>query len=131
MVDTGLATEMSRWFIEMTGVQSLWAFTAALAIFTVFFTEVCSNTASANMLVPLVIAGALELDVSVLPPVLGVTFAASCAFMLPIATGPNAIAFGSGDIRLPAMMRYGIVLNLCSVVVLLGVLRLLSAVYGW
>ena len=131
MVDTGLAAEMSRWFIDATGVHTLWGFTAALALFTVFFTEVCSNTASANMLVPLAIAGALELDVSVLPPVLAVALTASCAFMLPIATGPNAIAYGSGEIRLPAMMRHGLVLNCACVVVILGVLRLLSAVYGW
>ena len=131
MVDTGLAATMSRWFINATGVDSLWGFTAALAIFTVLFTEVCSNTASANMLVPFAIAGAHELGVSVMPPTLAVAFAASCAYMLPIATGPNAIAYGTGAVQLPKMMRYGTALNLGAVLVVLLLLRALSGIYGW
>ena len=63
-----------------------------------FFTEACSNTASSNMIVPLAIAAALsELGVSPLPPALAVGLSASCAFMLPIATGPNAVAYGHGS----------------------------------
>ncbi|MCA9604736.1 MAG: SLC13/DASS family transporter, partial [Myxococcales bacterium] len=54
LVETGLAAAMSRGFVEVSGIESLWMLTAVAAVFTIFFTEVCSNTASANMLVPLV-----------------------------------------------------------------------------
>jgi solute carrier family 13 (sodium-dependent dicarboxylate transporter), member 2/3/5 len=131
MFDTGLAAAISQWFLGVTGIRSLWGLTAALMVFTLFFTEVCSNTASANMIVPLAIAAALELGVSPLPPALAVGLAASCAFMLPIATGPNAVAYGTGLIELPQMMRIGFVLNIVAALTLLAVLYGLSMFYGW
>jgi len=131
MFDTGLAAAISQWFLGATGIHSLWGLTAALIVFTVFFTEACSNTASANMIVPLAIAAALELGVSPLPPALAVGLAASCAFMLPIATGPNAVAYGTGLIELPQMMRIGLVLNIVAALALLAVLYGLSMFYGW
>jgi sodium-dependent dicarboxylate transporter 2/3/5 len=131
MFDTGLAAEIGRWFLSVTGITSLWGLTAALIVFTVFFTEACSNTASSNMIVPLAIAAAVELDVSPLPPALAVGLAASCAFMLPIATGPNAVAYGTGLIYLPNMMRIGFVLNIVAALTLLAVLYALALFYGW
>jgi len=131
MFDTGLAAAISTWFLGVTGIDSLWGLTAALIVFTVFFTEACSNTASANMIVPLAIAAAVELGVSPLPPALAVGLAASCAFMLPIATGPNAVAYGTGLIELPHMMRIGFVLNIVAALTLLAVLYALSIFYGW
>ena len=73
------AAAISQWFLGVTGISSLWGLTAALIVFTVFFTEACSNTASSNMIVPLAIAAAVELGVSPLPPALAVGLAASCA----------------------------------------------------
>jgi len=131
MFDTGLASAMSHWFLSITGIDSLWGLTAAMIFFTVFFTEACSNTASSNMIVPLAIAAALELGVSPLLPALAVGLAASCAFMLPIATGPNAVAYGQGLIDLRQMMRVGFVLNIVAALTLLAVLRFLSIAYGW
>jgi sodium-dependent dicarboxylate transporter 2/3/5 len=131
MFDTGLASAMSHWFLSITGIDSLWGLTAAMIFFTVFFTEACSNTASSNMIVPLAIAAALELGVSPLLPALAVGLAASCAFMLPIATGPNAVAYGQGLIDLRQMMRIGFVLNIVAALTLLAVLRFLSIAYGW
>ncbi len=131
MFETGLAGEISQWFLGVTGIDSLWGLTAALIVFTVFFTEACSNTASSNMIVPLAIAAASELGVSPIAPALGVGLAASCAFMLPIATGPNAVAYGTGLIELPHMMRVGFVLNIVAVLSLLAVLFALSTLYGW
>jgi sodium-dependent dicarboxylate transporter 2/3/5 len=83
------------------------------------------------MIVPLAIAAAVELGVSPLPPALGVGLAASCAFMLPIATGPNAIAYGTGLIELPGMMRVGFALNIVAALTLLAVLYVLSIFHGW
>ena len=131
MFETGLAAAISQWFLAVTGISSLWGLTAALIVFTVFFTEACSNTASSNMIVPLAIAAAVELGVSPVPPALAVGLAASCAFMLPIATGPNAVAYGTGVLELPQMMRIGFVLNIVAALTLLAVLYGLSIVYGW
>jgi sodium-dependent dicarboxylate transporter 2/3/5 len=131
MFETGLAAEISQWFLGVTGISSLWGLTAALIIFTVFFTEACSNTASSNMIVPLAIAAAVELDVSPLPPALAVGLSASCAFMLPIATGPNAVAYGTGLLSLPQMMRVGFLLNIVAALTLLAVLYALNALHGW
>ncbi|MEM7136987.1 MAG: DASS family sodium-coupled anion symporter [Myxococcota bacterium] len=131
MFETGLAASISHWFLSATGIDSLWGLTAAMIFFTVFFTEACSNTASSNMIVPFAIAAALELGVSPLLPALAVGLSASCAFMLPIATGPNAVAYGQGLLDLRQMMRVGFVLNMVSALTLLAVLALLAAAYGW
>lgn len=131
LVETGLAGAMSQGFVALTGIESLWALTAVACVFTIFFTEVCSNTASSNMLVPLVIGIAAELEVSPIPPAMAVGLAASCAFMLPIATGPNAIAYSTGRVSQPQMMRIGIVLNLLCAVLVFLIVRVLSPLYGW
>ncbi len=131
MFETGLASAISHWFLSITGIDTLWGLTAAMIFFTVFFTEACSNTASSNMIVPLAIAAAVELAVSPILPALAVGLAASCAFMLPIATGPNAVAYGQGLIDLRQMMRVGFVLNIVAALILLAVLWLLSVAYGW
>jgi len=131
MFETGLAAHISQWFLHITGISSLWGLTAALVVFTVFFTEACSNTASSNMIVPLAIAAAIELGVSPVPPALAVGLSASCAFMLPIATGPNAVAYGTGLLDLPHMMRIGFLLNIVAALTLLAVLYALASVQGW
>jgi sodium-dependent dicarboxylate transporter 2/3/5 len=62
---------------------------------------------------------------------LAVGLAASCAFMLPIATGPNAIAYGSGRVPMTTMLRVGFWLNLMSAVVVFLAIRVLCVAYGW
>lgn len=131
MLETHLAERIAHAIVAVTGVGGVWSLTALMTVFTIFFTEVCSNTASANMLVPLALAAAETLGVSPLPPALGVGLAASCAFMLPIATGPNAIAYGTGRVPQRTMLRVGFGLNLLSAVTILLLLRLLDAIYGW
>jgi len=87
-------------------------FVLAVAAFVVMLTEIASNTASSALLVPIFvgIAGALGMSEVVMAAVIAI--AASCAFMLPVATPPNAIVFGSGFVPQTRMMRVGIVLNL-------------------
>lgn len=131
MFKTGLARTLGQGFIELTGVSDLWTLTAVGIAFTIFFTEVCSNTATSSMVVPLIIGVAIELGVSPIPPALGVGLAASCAFMMPIATGPNAIVYGTGEIALPDMIRIGALLNVICGVVIFAILRLLCPLYGW
>ncbi|TAA48318.1 MULTISPECIES: SLC13 family permease [Corallincola] len=87
-----------------------------LAAFVVFLTEVASNTASAALLVPLFASLAVQLYVPEQALVVMVGLACSCAFMLPVATPPNAIVYGSGELKLSDFLRHGIVLNIiCSV----------------
>jgi sodium-dependent dicarboxylate transporter 2/3/5 len=131
MFDTGLAAALARGFVDWTGVSDMWVLTGVVIVFTIFFTEVCSNTATSNMLSPLVIAIAQELEISPIPPVLGVGLAASCAFMLPIATGPNAIAYGTGRIPQGSMIRAGFALNLICAGLLFVLLRVLTPLLGW
>jgi len=120
LFDTGLAEVLARGFVDATGIESAVTLLIAVTVFTIFFTEVCSNTAAANMLVPIAIAMAQEIGVSPVPPALAVGLAASCAFMLPIATGPNAIVFGTGRVKQGEMVRKGLILNvLCSVALVL------------
>jgi sodium-dependent dicarboxylate transporter 2/3/5 len=89
-----------------------------LAAFVVFLTELVSNTATAALLVPLFAGVAEALGVS--PVVMSVLIAigASCAFMLPVATPPNAIVFASGHIRQREMMKAGMALNVVFTVLL-------------
>jgi len=96
----------------------------AVVVFMVFLTELSSNTASTALLVPIFAAVAVDLGVPVTRIVLPLTLAASCAFMLPIATPPNAIVFGSGLVRQRTMIRIGLVLNLlfAAILTLLGYL---------
>lgn len=89
-----------------------------IASFVVFLTEFASNTASAALLVPVftAIAPTLGIDPVVLATLIAV--AASCAFMLPVATPPNAIVFGSGFVPQAVMMRCGFWLNLACIIIL-------------
>jgi len=86
--------------------------------FVIFMTELVSNTASAALLVPIFIGVASALG---LPPQLlaaAIAVAASCAFMLPVATPPNAIVFATGEITQGTMMRCGLLLNMVSIAVI-------------
>lgn len=83
-----------------------------------FLTEITSNLATTAMLLPVIAPVALVLEVHPYTLMVGITVAASCAFMLPVATPPNAVVFGSGYLRIPDMMRTGIWMNLISIVLL-------------
>lgn len=109
-----LATQLSS-LLDQVGI-----FVVLLAIiaFVVFLTEFASNTASAALLIPLFRPVAELLGVSPLILTVIIAISASCAFMLPVATPPNALVFGSGFIRQKEMMRVGIVLNLICILAL-------------
>ncbi|MGF1911338.1 DASS family sodium-coupled anion symporter [Vibrio kasasachensis] len=91
---------------------------AVIAVFVVFLTEFASNTASAALLIPVFATVAEAFGMS--PVILSVLIAvaASCAFMLPVATPPNAIVFGSGHIKQSEMMRVGLILNVVCITAL-------------
>ncbi len=96
-----------------------------VAAFIIFLTEFTSNTASAALLVPIFISIAQSLGLPETGLALIVGLGASCAFMLPVATPPNAIVFGTGEIQQRDMIRAGFVLNIISVFVITGFAYLL------
>jgi solute carrier family 13 (sodium-dependent dicarboxylate transporter), member 2/3/5 len=128
---TKLAESWGRGLVHLTGVTSLWGLTAMAIAAAILLTELASNTAAATVLAPIVLALARDLGVPVVPPVLGVAFGSSMAFMLPISTPPNAIVYGSGQVPLPTMLRVGVVLDVLSFFMIFGTLRLLAAPLGW
>lgn len=83
-----------------------------------FLTEITSNLATTAMLLPILAAVAFSMDVHPFVLMVGAAVAASCAFMLPVATPPNAIVFGSGYLRIPDMVKKGVIMNLLSIVIL-------------
>ena len=83
-----------------------------------FLTEVTSNLATTSMLLPILASMAGSIDVHPLLLMVGATVAASCAFMLPVATPPNAVVFGSKYLRIPDMVRVGIWMNVISILIL-------------
>jgi len=83
-----------------------------------FLTEITSNVATTAMLLPVLAAMAVTIGVHPYILMVGATVAASCAFMLPVATPPNAVVFGSGYLRIPDMVRSGIWMNLLSIILL-------------
>ena len=95
-------------------------FTAILLItLMLFMTELMSNVALTSVLLPVVAGITIGLNIPILYLLIPVTIASSCAFMLPMATPPNAIVFASGHIKVHQMARAGIVLNLISVALLI------------
>lgn len=90
----------------------------AATTLVIFLTELTSNLATTATFLPVIAALAIETGNDPLLFVIPVTLAASCAFMLPVATPPNAIVFSSGYLSIPRMMRAGIALNLIGVAVL-------------
>ena len=95
-----------------------------------FLTEITSNIATTAMMLPILAPMALSMDVHPYILMIGATIAASCAFMLPVATPPNAVVFGSGYLRIPDMVRVGIWLNVISILVITAMVYFLLA-YFW
>ncbi|MET2984468.1 SLC13 family permease [Aureibaculum conchae] len=83
-----------------------------------FLTEITSNLATTAMLLPVLAPMALTVDVHPFVLMTAAAVAASCAFMLPVATPPNAVVFGSGYLRIPDMVSKGIVMNIISIIIL-------------
>ncbi|WP_424237091.1 SLC13 family permease [Bhargavaea ginsengi] len=97
----------------------------------IFLTEITSNTATAAMMYPIMGALAVALDVHPFALMVAAGVAASCAFMLPVATPPNAVVFGSGYLRIPDMAKAGVALNIMGIVLVpLFIWFLLPVVFG-
>ncbi|MDH3374830.1 MAG: SLC13 family permease [Gammaproteobacteria bacterium] len=112
-------TGLAEWLggnLQAIGMLPLALLVIIAAAMIVFVTELTSNIATTATFLPVVGAIAIETGVDPIVLTVPVTLAASCAFMLPVATPPNAIVFGSGLLTIPKMVRAGIALNIIGVV---------------
>lgn len=131
-VDSGLSVFLAdRLFSNLAGLDPL-LMVLSICVFMTFFTEFTSNTASTQLVLPLLAAVAVAQNLPPLLLMIPATFSASMAFMLPVATPPNAIVFGSNRVRVAEMCRAGIFLNLIGMVlVTLAVYFLARPVFGF
>lgn len=121
MFSTGLADWLVQMLIDAIGQPAPWIGLALVVLAIDFLTEVTSNTATTAMVAPILITLAPELGLSPVTLCVAGAVAASLAFMLPVATPPNALVYGTGFLRIPQMARAGFVMNLlgCTIVVIL------------
>jgi sodium-dependent dicarboxylate transporter 2/3/5 len=123
---TGLAEAVGRGLTSLLPVQSGFGLLVASVVLAAVLSETTSNTASANMVVPVVIAISRAAGMDPLEPALGATLGSSLGFMLPVSTPCNAIVYGSGYIPLGRMIRWGLALDVAGVVVVVVLVRALS-----
>ena len=112
-------TGLAQWLgsnLQAVGTLPLFMIVIAAATMIIFLTELTSNIATTATFLPVVGAIAIESGFDPIALTVPVTLAASCAFMLPVATPPNAIVFGSGLLTIPKMARAGLALNLIGIV---------------
>ncbi|RFA34069.1 anion transporter [Virgibacillus dokdonensis] len=125
---------LSEWIgNQLTALQGIHIFIVLLVVagLVIFLTEITSNTATANMMYPIMAALALALGVHPFVVMIAAGVASSCAFMLPVATPPNAVVFGSGYLRIPDMVKAGVTLNIIgSILVTLAIYFLLPMLWG-
>lgn len=116
--DSGASLVLGQTLANTFGDTSPLVVIFAVTIFIIFLTEFTSNTASAALLVPVfaAIADQMGIPKEILVVIIGI--GASCAFMLPVATPPNAIVFGTGQIKQSEMMSVGMVLNVMCVFII-------------
>ena len=119
MSATGIVSLITTYIAD--GNFSILLTASFLIILMLFMTELMSNVALVAVLAPVVAGIALGLEVPLLYLLIPVTMASSCAFMLPMATPPNAIVFASGFIKVHEMARVGIIINCIAVVLLIAV----------
>lgn len=113
---TGLAEAFGRGMTALVPVGSIVALTFASAIFATILSETMSNTAAANIAIPIVISIAQAVGVSPVPPVVAASLAASVSVVLPVSTPANAIVYSSGKVPITKMIRYGIVMDIVAII---------------
>ncbi|GAB3020144.1 SLC13 family permease [Natronobiforma cellulositropha] len=118
--DTGLAVWIGEQLGALEGVSMILILLTVVTM-TVFLTEVTSNTATTAMLMPILAGVAVGIGVHPFGLMIAAATAASFAFMLPVATPPNAIVFGSGYITIPQMAKVGVGLNVIGIALITAV----------
>jgi sodium-dependent dicarboxylate transporter 2/3/5 len=122
MFKTGLATWIAQSFVGVFGTPSTLVMMFIVVLLVDFLTEVTSNTAVTSMMVPIVISIALQTGNNPTALAIAAALAASMAFMLPVATPPNALVYSTGFVRISQMIRAGFWLDVIGVLFTVGIL---------
>jgi sodium-dependent dicarboxylate transporter 2/3/5 len=130
MFETKLADAIGSGLFYFTGVTSVWSITFVAIFLAIVISEATSNTASANMVVPVIISLSIAAGINPVPPAIGATLGASWGFMLPISTPPNAIVYGSGMVPIRKMIRAGIWFDIIGGLVIWLGLRIMLPLAG-
>ena len=123
------ASDLDAWFgmqVEGLGALPSVLLVAAVVTLILFLTEVTSNTATAATFIPILGGVALGIGADAMSLLIPAALAATCAFMLPVGTPPNAIVFGTGVVTIAQMARGGFVLNIVGIVLITGVCYLIG-----
>jgi sodium-dependent dicarboxylate transporter 2/3/5 len=123
---TGLAEAIGHGVVQWLPSQSTLVLTLLFTGAAIVVSEAASNTASANMVIPIAIAVSQAAGVRPLEPVLGATLGASMGFMMPVSTAPNAIVYSSGFVPIGRMVRHGLGLDLVAFVVIVTTVLILG-----
>lgn len=123
-VESGLSRAIGDQLAVLASLHPL-AMIATIALIVTFLTETTSNTATTILLMPILASAALGAGIDPGLLMVPAAMSASCAFMLPVATAPNAIVFGSGQVTVASMAREGIVLNFIGTAVITSMCYLL------
>lgn len=122
------ATELATWIgsqVSLLDNAPILVLVIAVSTLIIFLTELTSNTATSAMVMPILSAVAIGLGQNPLLLIVPAAIAASCAFMLPVATPPNAIVFGSGYVTIPQMVKSGFGLNIIGIVITVAITYLI------
>lgn len=123
IVESGLANKISESMIFLKDFKII-LLIFLLTLFTSIITEFTSNTATTFLLLPIFAAFAIDLNINIIIIVLPIVLAASCAFMMPISTPPNAIVYSANKFHMKFMLKIGVVMNLISVVIITMYMKL-------
>jgi sodium-dependent dicarboxylate transporter 2/3/5 len=115
--ESGLSIWLAEQLTALSGIPELMLVGSSCTLMT-FLTELTSNTATTEMILPLLGSLADAIKVNPLLLMIPATLSASCAFMLPVATPPNAIVFGSGEVKMSDMIKVGIIINLIGILLI-------------
>jgi len=116
-VESGISMMIGEMLASLTGIN-LYLLMLAICLVVTFLTEMTSNTATSALLMPILSAAAIGALIDPRLLMVPAVMSASCAFMLPVATGPNAVVYSSGQVKIRKMMSEGFVLNLIGAVVI-------------
>jgi len=131
MFDTKLAESLGKAILNYSGMHTEWGITLVAIYIAIFVSEATSNTASANMVIPVIISICLAANLNPVPPAIGATIGASWGFMLPVSTAPNSIVYGSGLVPITKMIRAGFLFDLLGgIIIWLGIM-ILSPIVGF
>ena len=118
MKDSGASKIMADSIVQFVQTKPIWVLCFVITAFIIFLTEFTSNTASAALIMPIVISVAQSMNLPPIALAAIIACGASCAFMLPIATPPNAIVFATGNVKQLDMAKVGLILNLFCIAII-------------